>query len=101
MNIVKQWHNSTKAATAWLCGRLETVKSGAEATAVQTLRDERALLNRAKRLDCMRFTAAFLRQRTTPWIVAASNVRLPPRSRFCIKAPPLFPKIAVAKIICY
>jgi hypothetical protein len=34
-------------------------KSGAEATAVQTLRECPAAANRAKRLDCGAFTAAF------------------------------------------
>ena len=36
-------------------------ESGAEATAVQTLRVRRALMNLAKRLDCGAFTAAFSR----------------------------------------
>ena len=39
-------------------------KSGAEATAVQTLRDQRTPSLRAERLDCVRFTAAFVRQRS-------------------------------------
>ena len=38
---------------------LPRAESGAEATAVQTLRDDQAHLNRAKRLDCGAFTAAF------------------------------------------
>ena len=39
--------------------RHATSESGAEATAVQTLRVHHAALFRAKRLDCGAFTAAF------------------------------------------
>jgi hypothetical protein len=38
-------------------------QSGAKATALQTLRDISTVTNDAKRLDCVRFTAAFARQR--------------------------------------
>jgi hypothetical protein len=39
-------------------------KSGAEVTAIQTLREDRAWANRAERLDWRRLTAAFKRRRT-------------------------------------
>jgi len=45
-------------------------KSGAKATAVQTLRDRQAVPRRAKRLECGAFTAAFS--------IAAFRNHLPP-----------------------
>jgi len=40
-------------------GDFRACESGAEATALQTLREGRVLANYAKRLECVRFTAAF------------------------------------------
>jgi len=41
-------------------------ESRAEATAVQTLRDNQESSRRAKRLDCGAFTAAFARRELSP-----------------------------------
>jgi hypothetical protein len=55
--------------------------SGAEATALQTLRDGRTYPNRAERLECGAFTAAFAR--TTVFINSqrGRGCALPPRSK--------------------
>jgi len=50
---------------AWLLGCLfPAFKSGAKATAIQTLRANRTTSCHAERLDCVRFTAAFARAST-------------------------------------